>query len=435
MGRPVVAIVGRPNVGKSTLFNRIVGRGIAVIEDLPGITRDRLYKEAEWDGKPFIVIDTGGFRTEPEEDIEAEVRNQALVAIEEADVVIMMMDGESGPLPGDVELIDILRRYEKRVLYVVNKIDGPRDERMFLNDFYTLGIEPSPVSALGGYKYEELMDRLSSMLPRIPVGEEVSYPRIAIVGRPNVGKSTLVNALLGKKRMIVSPVPGTTRDAVDSICTYYRRRYVLIDTAGIRRKGRMAGTVERYSFIRTLKNIESSDVTLIIIDSTEGVVDVDQKIAGLVYKAGKGAIIVLNKWDMVDKEEISIKRVEEEVYRRLWFMRYAPILSISAINKQRITKIFPLVDEIRNEANKRISTHELNKFLEDVVSLKEPSLYRGKKVKIYYITQVGTSPPSFAIFTNVKEGIRSNYLRFIENKMRERFSFKGVPIRFYVRQR
>jgi GTP-binding protein len=435
MGRPIVAIVGRPNVGKSTLFNRIVGKGIAVIEDFPGITRDRLYKEAEWNGKPFIIIDTGGFRAEPEEDIEMEVRNQALVAIEEADVVIMMMDGESGPLPADVELIDVLRRYEKKVLYAVNKIDGPNDERMLLNDFYALGVEVSPVSALSGYRYEELMDRLASMLPLVPVKEEASYPRIAIVGRPNVGKSTLVNALLGKKRMIVSPVPGTTRDAVDSVCSYYKRKYILVDTAGIRRRGRMAGTVERYSFLRTLRNIESSDVTLIMIDSTEGVVDVDQKIAGLVYKAGKGAVILLNKWDVVNKEDISMKRVEEDVYRKLWFMRYAPILTISALNRRRVTKIFPLVDEIRGEASKRINTHELNKFLDDVISLKEPPLYRGKKVKIYYITQVETSPPSFVIFTNMRDGIKANYLRFIENKMRERFSFRGVPIRFYVRQR
>ncbi|GAB4539855.1 MAG: ribosome biogenesis GTPase Der [Thermodesulfovibrionia bacterium] len=432
---PIVAIIGRPNVGKSTLFNRIVGRRVAIIEDFPGVTRDRIYEEAEWDNKSFIIVDTGGFHPQPDEDITREIKRQALIAIEEADVVILMMDAETGPVPADIELINILRRYEKRVVYLVNKIDGINDEKRFLYDFYALGIELHPISALNGYRYEEFMDKLSTILPPALAKGEALYPRIAIVGRPNVGKSTLVNSLLGKDRMIVSPIPGTTRDAVDSICSYYKKRYVIVDTAGIRRKGKMVGTIERYSFMRTLKNIEASDVTLIMIDSTDGVVDMDQKIAGLVYKAGKGAIILLNKWDLVDKKGISIKAIEKEVYRRLWFMRYAPILTISAINKQRITKIFPLVDEIIDEANKRIGTHELNLFLRDVLSEKEPPSYHGKEVKIYYITQVMTAPPSFAIFTNIKEGVTMPYIRFIENRMRERFLFKGNPLRFYVKER
>ncbi len=435
MRRPIVAIVGRPNVGKSTLFNRIVGRSVAVIEDFPGITRDRLYEEAEWKDRPFIIVDTGGFQAEPEEDIARDVKRHALIAIEEADIVLLLMDAETGPVPADIELINILRRYEKKVIYVVNKIDSSKEEKRFLYDFYTLGVDLIPVSALNGYRYDELMEKLSSMLPRVTVKEEVSHPRIAIVGRPNVGKSTLVNSLLGKERMIVSPVPGTTRDAVDSICAYYKRRYIIVDTAGIRRKGKMAGTVEKYSFMRTLKNIEDSDVTLILIDSAEGVVEMDQKIAGLVYKAGKGAVILLNKWDLINKQGLSIKRIEEDVYRRLWFMRYAPILTISAINRQRVTKIFPLIDEIIKEANKRINTHELNLFLKDTLSVKEPQLYQGKRVKIYYITQVKTSPPSFVIFTSIREGIKMPYIKFLEGQMRERFSFKGVPLRFYVRQK
>lgn len=435
MGRPIVAIIGRPNVGKSTLFNRIVGKRVAIIEDFPGVTRDRLYEDVEWNNKRFIIVDTGGFQPEPDEDITREVKKQALIAIEEAEVVILMMDAETGPLPADIELIDILRKHEKKVIYAINKIDGPNDEKRLLYDFYAIGIEPNPLSALNGYHYDEFMDKLSSMLRETPPQETVSYPRIAVVGRPNVGKSTLVNSLLGKERMIVSPVPGTTRDAVDSICSYYKKKYIIIDTAGIRKKGRMSGTVERYSFMRTLKNIGASDVTLIMIDSVDGIVDMDQKIAGLVYKAGKGAIILLNKWDLVDKKTISMKDIEEYVYKRLWFMRYAPVLTISAINKQRVTKIFPLVDEIIEEANKRINTHELNLFLRDILSEKEPPSYHDKKVKIYYITQVMTSPPSFAIFTNIKQGITTPYIRFIENRLRERFSFKGVPLRFYVRER
>jgi len=430
---PVVAIVGRPNVGKSTLFNRILRERRAVIEDIPGITRDRIYGEAEWGGKKFLVVDTGGFQRDAEEEITKEVQKQVLMTVEEADVVIMMMDVESGLLSSDVEFVEMLRRYNKKVLYVVNKVDGFRKEKM-LYDFYDLGVDIFPLSALHGRGYETLMDKVSSMIPEVKVKEE-QYPRIAIVGRPNVGKSTLVNSLLGKERMIVSPVPGTTRDAVDSICSYYKKKYVLIDTAGIRRKGKMAKTVEKYSFLRTLKNIEDSDVVLILLDASEGVVEVDQKIAGLVSSAKKPAIILYNKWDLVDTSSISVERIKEAIYSKLWFMRYVPILTISALSKRRVTKIFPLVDKIIEESRKRISTHELNMFLRDVLSKQEPPLYRGRKVKIYYITQVKTCPPGFVIFTNKKEGIKEQYIKFLENQLREHFSFMGVPVEFYVRQK
>jgi len=435
MRRPIVAIIGRPNVGKSTLFNRIVGRGVAIVDDLAGVTRDRLYERAELDNKPFIIVDTGGFQTESDEEIAMEVKKQAFIAIEEAEIVILMMDGEVGPLPEDIELINILRKHEKKVLYVVNKIDGPGDEERFIHDFYNLGVEIHPLSALGGYRYDAFIESLSTMLPQTPHEEEDPYPRIAIVGRPNTGKSTLVNSLLGKERMIVSPIPGTTRDAVDSLCSYYKKRYVIVDTAGIRRKGKTKQGVERYSFIRTLRNIEASDVTLIMIDSTEGIVDMDQKIAGLVYRAGKGAIIILNKWDLVNKEGLSMKDLEETVYKRLWFMRYAPILTISALNRQRVTKIFPMVDEIIGEAKKRIGRDELNGFLRDILSERKPPPCRGRDVRIYCIMQVATSPPSLKIVTNIREGITTQYMRFLENRFRERYSFKGVPIRFHVKER
>lgn len=434
MGKPIIAIVGRQNVGKSTLFNRIAGKRIAVIEDFPGITRDRIYEEVEWDNKPFLIVDTGGFQSEPVEDIAMEVKKHALIAVEEADIIILLMDAESGLMPSDIELIDILRKYSKKIFYVVNKIDGPKKEKELLNDFYSLGVDLYPISALNGYRYDELMEDISALLPE-GKAEESKYPRIAIVGRPNVGKSTLVNSLLGKERMIVSPVPGTTRDSVDSVCSYYKKKYVIVDTAGIRRKGKMAKTVEKYSFMRTLRNIEDCDVALIVLDSVDGVVEMDQKIAALVYTAGKGAVILLNKWDLMDKGSLSMKHVQEHVYQKLWFMRYAPILTISALNRQRVTKLFPLIDKIIAESQKRISTPELNTFLRSALSIQEPPLFQSRKVKIYYITQVRTAPPSFVFFTNRKEGITTQYIKFLENRLREKFSFKGVPVRLYVRQR
>ncbi len=433
MRKPIVAIVGRANVGKSTLFNRMARKRRAVIEDFPGVTRDRLYSDAEWEGRPFLVVDTGGFLHEPEEDIYREVKKQILVSVEEADIVILLMDVESGILSLDIELIDELRRYDKKILYVVNKIDGPKKEKA-LYDFYSLGVDLFPVSALNGYGYENLMENIFPLLPATE-DERPDYPKIAIVGRPNVGKSTLVNSLLSQERMIVSPVPGTTRDAVDSVCTYYKKKYILVDTAGMRRKGKMAKTVERYSFMRTLRNIEDCDVALIVLDASEGVVEMDQKIAGVVYSAKKGAVILLNKWDMVDKDDATVNQMKEQVYGKLWFMRYVPVLTISALSRQRVTRLFPLVDRIINEGAKRISTRRLNLFLRSAISMREPPLYHGRRVKIYYITQIKTNPPGFLIFTNKKEGIREQYIKFLENQLRDKFAFEGVPVEFHVRQR
>lgn len=433
MPKPIVAIIGRPNVGKSTLFNRMVRERRAVIEDIPGITRDRLYGDASWDDKNFLVIDTGGFQHETEEDIGKQVNKQLLSAVEEADIIILLLDSESGVLPSDLELINKLRHKGKSVFYTVNKIDGPKKEKG-LYDFYSLGVDLFPLSALNGNGYEDLMDSIASLLP-VASKETYAYPKIAILGRPNVGKSTLVNSLLGKERMIVSPVPGTTRDAVDSICSYYRKKYIIVDTAGIRKKGRMAKTHERYSFMRTLRNIENCDVALIVLDASDGVVELDQKIAGLVFHAKKGALILLNKWDLFDKSSLLLKEIEEQVYKKLWFMRYAPILTISALSKQRVTKMFEHIDNIIKEGERRIDTHELNEFLVDLLRKHELPMYKGKRVKIYYITQIRTKSPGFVIFTNYKEGITAQYIKFIENRLRERFSFKGVPLEFYVRQK
>ena len=435
MRKAIVAIVGRPNVGKSTLFNRIVRKRRAVIEDVPGITRDRLYGEATWDDSSFLVVDTGGFQHEPDDVFAGEVKKQVLYAVEEADIIILLMDAVSGVMPIDVELIDRLRRYGKGVFYVVNKIDGPKKESSLLNDFYSLGVDLFPVSALNGYGYEDFMDSLASLLPSAE-SEGSEHPKIAIVGRPNVGKSTLVNSLLSKERMIVSSIPGTTRDAVDSVCSYYKKDYILIDTAGVRKKGKMAKTVERYSFLRTLRNIEDCDVAVIVFDASEGIVDLDQKIAGFVHSAGKGALILLNKWDLVEKKSaLSVKDMEEKVHQKLWFMRHVPVLTISALSKKRVTKIFPLVDRIIAENSKRISTHKLNLFLRNTLAMREPPLYRGKRVRIHYITQIKTHPPGFVIFTNRKEGIKEQYIKFLENRLRISFSFEGVPVNFYVRQK
>ncbi len=434
--KPIVAIVGRPNVGKSTLFNRMIGKRIAVVEKIPGLTRDRIYGDAEWGNKPFLVVDTGGFQPEPDEDIIKEVKKQALAAIEEADVILMLMDAENGLMPSDIELGNTLRKYNKKIFYAVNKIDSPKKEKA-LYEFYPLGVDLFPLSALNGYGFDDLMDSISAEMPQEKKEEEekIEYPRLAIVGRPNVGKSTLVNSLLGKERMIVSPMPGTTRDAVDSICKYYKKQYIIIDTAGIRRKGKMAKTFERYSFLRTLKNIESCDVALILLDAVEGVVEMDQKIASLVHDAGKGALILFNKWDLIDKSSQFLKKIQLELHHKLWFMHYAPVLTISALNRQRVTKLFPLIDEIIAEGAKKISTHELNNFLRESLSIQQPPLYKGREVKLYYITQVGISPPCFIIFTNKTEGIKPEYIRFLEKQLREKFIFKGVPVRFVMRKR
>ncbi len=434
MRKPIVAIVGKPNVGKSTLFNRIIGKRIAVVEDIPGLTRDRIYGEAEWRDKPFLIVDTGGFRPISEEDIVKEVKKQAITAVEEADIVLMLMDAESGLMPSDIELRETLRKYNKKIFCAVNKIDGYKKEKA-LYEFYPLGTDLFPVSALSGYGFDDLMDSIAAVMPPGTKEEAAEYPRIAIVGRPNVGKSTLVNSLLSKERMIVSAEPGTTRDSVDSLCTFYKKKYLIVDTAGIRRKGKIARSFEKYSFIRTLKNIESCDVVLLLLDAVDKVVEMDQKVAGLVYEAGKGSIVLFNKWDLVERSDELFKELQSEFQQKLWFMHYAPILTISALNRQRIAKVFPLIDEIIAETSRRISTQDLNDFLKESLSIQRPPLYRGKQVKISYSTQVGIKPPRFVIFTNKKEGIKPGYIKFLEKQLRRKFTFKGVPIRIYIRQK
>jgi len=432
MPSPIVLIVGRPNVGKSTLFNKITGSRVAIVVDIPGVTRDRNYRDAEWEGKEFVVVDTGGFYPEPTEDIFLQIREQAIFAIEEADVIIHLLDGREGLNPSDMELARLLRASGKRVIWAVNKIDVPKHEERVL-DFYPIGTEELwPISAATGYGYDDFMERLTSLLPSYSE-EKVDYPKIAIVGRPNVGKSILINNLLGKRRMIVSPVPGTTRDSIDSICLYYGKRYLLIDTAGIRRKSRIRYTIERFSVVGAIRSIERCDVALIVIDVSEGITEQDQKIAGIADSYGKGAVFLLNKWDLIEKPGEEYRRLGSELYRKMWFMHYAPVVTISALEKKRITKIFPIVDEIIKQRKKRIPTGELNRFFNETLSSMSLPMYRRKEIKLYYITQITTEPPVFLVFTNYPSAIKDAYIRYLEKGLRKKFSFKGTPIRIYVR--
>lgn len=439
MSKPVVAIVGRPNVGKSTLFNRIIGRNLAIVEDLPGVTRDRNYAEAEWEGKHFQLVDTGGFEPETEDPMYMKMREQTTLAMEEADFIIFLMDGQQGLLPADIEVSQRLRASGKPVIYAVNKVDGEKLESL-LADFYRLGIETFFIlSAKHGRGFSELMDQLAKILPASPAGmgepEQAGMPRIAIIGRPNVGKSSFINALIGEDRMIVSPVAGTTRDAVDSMYRYYGRPYLLVDTAGIRSRGKISQGVEKYSVMRAMKTLGRADVALVLIDASEGIAEQDERIVGLAHEEGKGIIIVLNKWDLVPDKEQAYKQIMNDVQFRLKFADYAPVLTISAHTRQRITKVFEEIDRVVKEREKRVSTAELNRVFETLTARHEPPLYRAKRVKYYYITQVSVKPPTFIVFVNYPEGVHFSYIRYIENNLREAFGFRGTPVRIYAKRR
>lgn len=430
MAKPILVIVGRPNVGKSTLFNRIVRAKAAIVEDVPGVTRDRNYMDAEWEGKEFIAVDTGGFYPRHDDNIFSQIKEQALFAIEEADLIIHLLDARDGVNPYDAELAEILRASEKPVLWTVNKVDSEAHEKL-LADFYSLGIEePIPVSAASGYNFDVLMDLAAAQMPHYEA-VKTDYPKVAVIGRPNVGKSTLINSLLGKQRLLVSPVPGTTRDPIDSVCSYYRKKYILIDTAGIRRKDRLGYSIERFAMVRTLRSIERADIAVVMVDATKGIVAEDQRIAGMVLEKEKGIIFVLNKWDLVEDPDATLKKLTAQIHKKVWFFTHAPVLTTSGIQKKRITKIFPLIDEIINERQKTIKTPELNRFLQQ---LSIPP-HKGRKVNLLYMTQVGTNPPRFAIFTNRPEGVTSQVIRHIESRIREKYAFKGTPLRIHIKKK
>jgi GTP-binding protein len=438
MPKPVVAIVGRPNVGKSTLFNRIIGRNFAIVEDTPGVTRDRNYTEAEWEGKRFLLVDTGGFEPVTEDPMYSKMREQTTLAVEEADFIIFLLDGKQGLLPADIEVSQRLRASGKPVIYAVNKVDGEKHEG-FIPDFYRLGIDTLfPLSAQHGQGFSELMDELGRMLPETPETEEqelADVPRIAIIGRPNVGKSSFVNALIGEDRMIVSPVAGTTRDAVDSMYQYYGKKYVLVDTAGIRSRGRVSQGIEKYSVMRAMKSLSRADVALVLIDASEGITEQDERIVGLAHEEGKGIILVLNKWDLVPDKELAYKHFMADVQQRLKFVDYASVITLSAQTRQRITKVFEEIDKVIEEREKRVPTAELNRVFEKLTAHHEPPLYRARRVKYFYVTQVAIKPPTFVVFVNYPEGVHFSYIRYIENNLREAFGFRGTPVRIFAKRR
>jgi GTP-binding protein len=434
--KPIVAIVGRPNVGKSTLFNRLVGKRVAIVDDNPGVTRDRIYSEAEWLTHRFILIDTGGIEPESEDIILSQMKKQAELAIETADVIVFMTDGKEGITSADQDVAAMLRKTNKPVVLAVNKVDNLKMQNN-VYEFYNLGIgDPIGISSSLGLGTGDLLDAIVSSFKKFEYeDEDEEVTKVAIVGRPNVGKSSLVNKLLNEERVIVSDIPGTTRDAVDTPMEVNGERYILIDTAGIRRKSKVSEGVERYSVIRSLSAIERADVCLIMIDALESVTEQDSKIAGIAHEAGKAIIIVVNKWDAVEKDDKTLNRFTENVRSGLSFAAYAPIIFISAKTGQRVNRLIGLIKYVANQNSMRVSTGVLNDVIADSVMMNQPPSVRGRKLKILYGTQASTKPPTFVLFVNDPELMHFSYERYLENQMRSRFGLEGTPIRFIYRAR
>ncbi len=438
MRKQVVAIVGRPNVGKSTLFNALAGERISIVEETPGVTRDRIYANVSWLDRDFTLIDTGGIEPESKDILLSQMREQAQAAIDTADVILFMTDAKQGVTDDDEKIADLLRRSRKPVILVVNKVDHFEKYMPDVYEFYSLGMgDPVPISAASRLGLGDMLDQVIACFPdRTEEEEEDTRPRVAIVGKPNVGKSSIINKLLGQQRLIVSESPGTTRDAVDTDVIYEGREYVFIDTAGLRRKSRIKEELERYSIIRAVSAIERADVVLLVIDAVEGITEQDAKIAGIAHDRGKGSVIVVNKWDAVEeKTDKSTREYEQQIREVLSFMSYAEIVFVSALTGQRLPKIFDKIDTVIQNQNLRIPTGILNEILADAVAMQQPPTDKGRPLKLYYITQVGVKPPTFVIFVNDKSMMHFSYTRYIENQIRKSFGFKGTPLKFIIRER
>ena len=437
MSKPVVAIVGRPNVGKSTLFNVLAGEMISIVKDTPGVTRDRIYADVTWLDKEFTMIDTGGIEPDSKDIILSQMREQAQIAIDTADVIIFITDVKQGLVDSDSKVADMLRRSGKPVVLVVNKVDNFDKYMPDVYEFYNLGIgDPVPISAASRLGLGDMLDIVAENFPEGSAqAEDDDRPRVAIVGKPNVGKSSIINKLLGENRVIVSDIAGTTRDAIDTEILHNGKEYIFIDTAGLRRKNKIKEELERYSIIRTVTAVERADVVLMVIDATEGVTEQDAKIAGIAHERGKGVIIVVNKWDAIEKNDRTMREYESDIRQVLSYMPYAEIMYVSAATGQRLNRLYDMIDMVIENQTLRIATGVLNEIMTEAVAMQQPPSDKGKRLKLYYITQVAVKPPTFVIFVNDKELMHFSYTRYLENKIREAFGFRGTSLKFFIRER
>ena len=437
MAKKIVAIVGRPNVGKSTLFNTLAGERLAIVKDTPGVTRDRIYADVEWLNHKFTIVDTGGIETEAEDIIMRSMKEQAEIAIETADVIIFVTDVRSGVTSSDMQVADMLRRSKKPVVLCVNKVDNFEKFEPYVYEFYNLGIgDPNPVSAQSKLGLGDMLEKVVEEFGEsITEEEEEDIPRVAVIGKPNTGKSSLIYKLLGTDRLIVSDIAGTTRDAIDTRIKRNGKEYIFIDTAGLRRKSKIKDEIERFSIIRTVAAVERCDIAMLLIDAEEGVTDQDTKIAGIAHERGKGMIIVVNKWDLIEKDTNTMNRMKKDIRQKLAYMPYAEMLFVSALTGQRLNKLFDTIDLVEQYSCMRIQTGVLNEILTEAVAETEPPSDKGKRLKLFYITQVSVKPPTFVLFVNSKELAHFSYIRYIENKLREAFLFTGTPVRIIIRER
>ncbi len=436
MSKPIVAIVGRPNVGKSTLFNMVAGARIAIVKDTPGVTRDRIYADASWLDYTFTIMDTGGIEPETDDQMFRDMREQAQMAIDMADVAVLVTDVRQGLTDADFKVADMLRRANKKTVLVVNKVDNFDKYMPYVYEFYNLGIgDPYPVSSIGKLGIGEMLDAVTSLFAKGGEEEYDDRPRVAIVGKPNVGKSSIINKILGENRVIVSDVAGTTRDAIDASVVWQGREYVFIDTAGLRRKSRIKEEIERYSILRAVSAVERADVAVLVIDAEEGVTEQDAKIAGIAHDRGRGMVIAVNKWDAIEKDNGTVKKYTKRIREVLSFLPYAEIVFISALTGQRFKKLFDVIDVVVQNHSLRISTGVLNEILAEALALQQPPSDKGRRLKVYYMTQVGIKPPTFVVFVNDKKLMHFSYIRYLENKLREAFGFSGTPLKFIIRER